>query len=360
MNASHTCGLGIPARQEKATGRPARFEIRLAQAAGRARRFVLSIVVATFIAALSSSTGSAADGSSIARQPLTQQTRSGPVELSVTLDRAAAQIAEPLTLTLTASAPAGVSITLPRDQTKLGSLNVLQISDQPDVPTDNGRQWTRQYRLESLTAGKQMIPAISVAFVDGRQANSSSQVVSSRPLELTVTSVLEGTPDPLKFRDIKDVVDLPADIQSSPAWIAWSFAGASLLAVAGVALLVWPTRDRQLSPDQWAVTELERLEREGLIETGQTQLFYFQLTDIVRQYIEQRFDIAAPKLTTAEFLDQVTRHDALGQSQQGLLRAFLSAADLVKFACFEPTADDARQGIATARHLIEQSAEEKV
>ncbi len=83
---------------------------------------------------------------------------------------------------------------------------------------------------------------------------------------------------------------------------------------------------------------MTRLERDDLIAAGQTQVFYFRLTDIVRQYVERRFDIAAPKLTTAEFLDQATRHESLDQPQQSLLRVFLSLADLVKFARFEPGA----------------------
>jgi hypothetical protein len=72
-------------------------------------------------------------------QPQTQHTRRGPVELTVTLDRATAQIAEPLTLTLTVQAPIAVTISLPRQQSARGRFNVLNVTDTPDIPTDHGR-----------------------------------------------------------------------------------------------------------------------------------------------------------------------------------------------------------------------------
>ena len=350
MNVSHMNRMGIPARRINRKG--------IAP-----RRTTLSILpmVATLMFAASGSVGRAAVSTATAHEPLIRNVRSGPVELIVSLDRATAQIAEQVKLTLTARAPTGVPITFPQNQSYLGSFNVLQVSDTPDIPITDGRQWTRQYQLESLVAGKQTIPPVSVAYLDGRQAKPLSDIVQSPPLELTITSVLEGTPDPLKFRDIKDVVELPVETHSSSAWIAWSLAGAAGLTLAGVALLVIPTRKRKMSAAQCALSDLERLEHDDLIATGQTQVFYFRLTDIVRQYIGRQCGIAAPKLTTAEFLAQATRHQSLDQPQQALLRVFLSLADLVKFARFEPGADDAQQAIAKARQFIEQTtAKEKV
>ena len=252
-----------------------------------------------------------------------------------------------------------MTITFPPNPTTLDSFNVLRVNDAPDVPTGSGREWTRQYRLESLVAGQHTIPPVSVAYVDRRQAKSVSEVVSSPALELTITSMLEGRPDPLKFRDIKDVVDLPAESQTLPAWIAWSFASAFVLTLVGVALVVWPIRASRVSPSEWAIAELARLERDDLIATDHTEFFYVRLTDIVRHYIERKFDIAAPKLTTAEFLGKATRHHSLDERQQLLLRDLLSRADLVKFARFEPTADKAQQAIASARQFVQPATVEE-
>ncbi len=87
--------------------------------------------------------------------------RSGPVELIVTLDHATAQIAEPLTLTLTVQAPNGVTVTFPQDQASLGSFNVLEVSDTPDVPTD---RWSA------------MDPPIPTRKPGNRQANDSASL----------------------------------------------------------------------------------------------------------------------------------------------------------------------------------------
>lgn len=280
----------------------------------------------------------------------------GPITVTATLEKSDVQIAEPVTLTLKVDAPEDVLVTLPQQQDKLGTWNVLSMHDTADLPTNDGRQWIRRYQVESLVPGPQTIPPISIAYSDQRSSTPTSDVIESPALELTVRSVLEGTPDPLAFRDIKDVVDLPHKETTSDAWLYWSASGAAALTFAAVALLVWPSRDRSLSAKQTALAQLNDLERAELLENGQTELFYVRLTNIVRHYIENQFDIAAPKLTTDEFLAEAVDSTWLDVSQQQTLREFLSTADLVKFARLEPHREDATDAIERARQFVQQSA----
>ena len=55
----------------------------------------------------------------------------------------------------------------------------------------------------------------------------------------------------------------------------------------------------------WRSTALNRLRAQGLIEQGQFEDYYVQLSSIVRHYLEDRFHLRAPEMTTEEFL-----HDA--------------------------------------------------
>ncbi len=47
---------------------------------------------------------------------------------------------------------------------------------------------------------------------------------------------------------------------------------------------------------------LGALAAEGLIERGQIQSFHYRISDIVRGYVERRFTVAAPEMTTEECL----------------------------------------------------------
>jgi hypothetical protein len=316
-----------------------------------ATRLILALAVAAAIGSLMSTARAAASETA----PIVRTARRGPVELTVTLDRATAQIAEPVKLSIAARAPEGVTITFPQHQTALGSFDVVKCSDTPDIPVDGGRLWTRDYQLECLSAGTQVIPPIAVAYRDSRQSTQPAATMESPSFEVTIASVLEGTPDPLQFRDIKDVVELRDEVDASSAWIAWSLAGAAVLTLAGVALLVVPSRQRRQTPARWALAELARLQSADLLASGQTHAFYCRLTDIVRSYVERQLGIAAPTLTTAEFLDEATQHESLDESRRALLREFLQLADLVKFARLEPGADGAHEAIGTARRFIEHA-----
>ena len=54
-----------------------------------------------------------------------------------------------------------------------------------------------------------------------------------------------------------------------------------------------------------------------------------ELSDVVRTYLENRFDMRAPELTTEEFLESVSDSPDLTRDHQTLLRQFLRQADLV-------------------------------
>ena len=61
---------------------------------------------------------------------------------------------------------------------------------------------------------------------------------------------------------------------------------------------------------------------------------------IIRRYLEDRFELRAPELTTEEFLTVAGTPVLLSHEHQKLLRDFLRQADLVKFAGVQATKQD--------------------
>jgi len=80
--------------------------------------------------------------------------------------------------------------------------------------------------------------------------------------------------------------------------------------------------------------------------------FYTSLSDIVRHYLEGQFNIAATGQTTREFLIASKQSSHLEQSDRQSLTTFLVAADLVKFARFEPSVDTCNDAITEAKQFI--------
>ncbi len=87
----------------------------------------------------------------------------------------------------------------------------------------------------------------------------------------------------------------------------------------------------------------------------QIDAFFVELSAIVRWYLENRFDLRAPELTTEEFLTAMSSSPDLADTHQPLLRDFLRRADLVKFANFVPDDSDIDDSVDSARRFLDDT-----
>lgn len=112
------------------------------------------------------------------------------------------------------------------------------------------------------------------------------------------------------------------------------------------------------SPWEKAYERLEALAKSGLLEQGEFAAYYLRLSDIVRQYMEDRFRIRAPEMTTEESLAHLKESPELSAQQGGVLTEFLSSCDMVKFAKYLPRVEEARKNTQLARRLVDETKEE--
>ena len=85
-----------------------------------------------------------------------------------------------------------------------------------------------------------------------------------------------------------------------------------------------------------AFRELERLKNEQLWQKGETKKYYTMLTEILRQYLENRFRVFSLELTTSETLEALIKTGFKKNGSYNDLKTVLTGADLVKFAKYNP------------------------
>jgi hypothetical protein len=107
-----------------------------------------------------------------------------------------------------------------------------------------------------------------------------------------------------------------------------------------------------------AYEQLERLREKNLIKGGKIKEFYSEISDIIRHYLENRFLLKAPEMTTEEFLLKVRESFPLSLSHKSLLRDFLSRCDLVKFAKYLPQEKDSDEAFEAAKNFVDQTKQE--
>jgi hypothetical protein len=88
-----------------------------------------------------------------------------------------------------------------------------------------------------------------------------------------------------------------------------------------------------------ALEKLDKLKEEKLWQEGKLKQYHSALTDIIREYIENRFKIQALEQTTDEILFGF-RNVALDDESKMKLKQLLVLSDLVKFAKEQPMATE--------------------
>ena len=145
---------------------------------------------------------------------------------------------------------------------------------------------------------------------------------------------------------------------SGVSCVAAAFVAAAALVLAGVA--AWFVRRRlarrseELAPPPPPpphVVAWERLQRAlGLIH--EAEQFCMEVSQIIRVYLEERFNLHAPDRTTEEFLLDLQSSQRLSGEHKQLLADFFGACDMLNFAKAEPTEQELRQLHEDASRLV--------
>ena len=306
------------------------------------------------------SVGAASDDVSAAEQ----RTERGPVNALVRLAPDTVRTGDPVTLTIKVTAEAGVELLMPVFGSSLERFTILEFVPREAVDDAGRTVSTQHYRLQAPASGEHTIPPITIEFVDRRAGQREApededayELLTERIMFNVESVVPEGAGSDLK----PPLGPLAAlDLGGTSSW-PWAAVGIALV-IAGVLILVGRRlygRDVPKSAYAIALARLETLEVRERPDAEAMDAFFVELSDLVRRYLEDRFALHAPELTTEEFLDVAAGSPDLTRNHRSVLRTFLESADQVKFARFVPTAADVDIALSAVRGFLEQTADDE-
>ncbi|MBR3488161.1 MAG: hypothetical protein IKH33_02480 [Bacteroidales bacterium] len=91
-----------------------------------------------------------------------------------------------------------------------------------------------------------------------------------------------------------------------------------------------------LPADVRALDALETLRQQQLWQQGRVKEYHTQLTDIVRNYLEETYSIPSTEMTSDQTLDAFHSCSAYTEEASSQLQQMLQTADMVKFAKSQP------------------------
>ncbi len=106
-----------------------------------------------------------------------------------------------------------------------------------------------------------------------------------------------------------------------------------------------------------ALDKLEEIRREKIWSKGRIKEFHVQITDVIREYIENRFGIYAMEMTSSEILSAFDSFDYLSNTDKLKLSQMLTLADSVKFAKYQALQNENDLSIKNAFDFVEATKE---
>jgi hypothetical protein len=107
-----------------------------------------------------------------------------------------------------------------------------------------------------------------------------------------------------------------------------------------------------------ALEKLDKLKEEKLWQDGKLKLYHSSLSEILREYIENRFKIPAMEQTTDEILHGF-RNVAVDDDSKMRLKQILFLSDMVKFAKEQPLPNENEMSISNAYEFVNGTKKEE-
>ena len=287
-------------------------------------------------------------------------TVSDPVAVNVSVDKPQVRVGDLVKYTISVNSQTNIAVAMPDFAENLAPMGSLLIHDWDNLPEEKlpgGRVVRKQtYELETYLTGVYEIPPAKVNFIIGDHTNT---LYSSALCVEVVSIAKEG--EMTDIRDVKGVVELLLKAKDQTTILIVLCA---LAAIALVLLLCLMFRKKKMTAPPpvpahiKALAALHKLTESDLWEKGLYKEYFSRLSDILRVYIEDRFQLRAPEQTTEEFLAILRQDPEFTYEQREMLRSFLNECDMIKFAKGETSLELAQSAIEDIEKFIEQTKEQ--
>lgn len=287
---------------------------------------------------------------------LTAAMASAQVKVEARLDVPKILIGEPLHWNVVVTAPkhSKVSYALFADSTHVPNNVELmeQHIDTTDVKGEN--VITFSHTLTAWEARNYELPAQTVS-VDGKTYTTNRLAFDVKAVDVDTTATALARP-------ADDVQKLPFDLNEwlPYFWLSVTVVGLLVLAffiylrLKSKRLLVRPRKNQHpLLPHEKALQAINKVKAENNEGVDDQKAYYTALTDILRQYLADRFGINAMEMTSSEIVDRL--RSERDQAKLLELEHVFRTADLVKFAKYSTPDDERTYSLTNVVAYIEET-----
>ena len=207
------------------------------------------------------------------------------------------------------------------------------------MPRKVNKQTAQEFwlKLRVDKTGLLTIPAIPLGFDAPDQNNKIVKgKIMTAEVNVDVQSLLQLEGKTSDIKDIKPIFYIKAP------WVHYIWKALGVLCLLALAYFIWKNwqkkADEKLEPlilltaEQKALKELQELKSRELMKLGLVREHFFELSEIFRRYMENRYRFPAQEWTTEEIISHFKGLSDLNEKQKLQARTILTESDKVKFA----------------------------
>jgi hypothetical protein len=281
------------------------------------------------------------------------------VKVTSAFDSTRILIGDQIHFTVTIDQPSDINLKLQGfKDTLVKNIEVLKGPVIDSTALGNGRiRVTEKYLITSFDSGYYHVnPVYAEAktpdglkrfYSDYAKLEVTKYRISPADSSASIYDIIDPYKAPLTFRDI-----IP--------WVLLALIAAAL--VWGIIRFIKSRRNVKtekevvVNPDPAhviAFRELEKLKTEELWQKGQIKGYYTRLTEILRQYLENRYNVYSLEMTTSETLNALLKTGFRKDDSFNTLKTVLTTADLVKFAKYVPDNEEHEASFQKAWNFVD-------
>ena len=280
----------------------------------------------------------------------------GQISVTATLDSSRVLIGDQVVLHFVASHAPGIQVRFPNlSDVDLGGLEVINSGTVDTIKSSPEIIAQQDITLAAFDSGYYAIPGLPFSYSNN---GNNWQAILSNPLALEVSTIEVDT---TKIAPLKPIMKEPLKFVDILPYI---YGVGGLLVAAFIGLILYrkliikpPEIIEEEAPIPAHVTAFEKLDElkhAKLWQQGKIKEYQSELSRIVREYIENRFNKPALESTTDEILYSL-RDENFSGDLKSKLRESLTLADLVKFAKAKPPADINQEVMEKAYEFVDET-----
>ncbi len=237
---------------------------------------------------------------------------------------------------------------------QLDSLGKVEVIESLPVDTLKNRL-EKKYLLTSFDSGQYVIPK-QLVLINNKQFYTDSLLINVATVKVDTLKQ--------KMFPIKSIKKEPKTFDDYKYLLWWLIPILILLAV--VLYFIFRKKEKKeipkvyVAPIKEALQRLKELDEKQLLQQNKIKIYYSELTDIVRTYIEKDINIPALESTTNELIEIINdfnESSKLGISKDTIqqLKEVLQSADLVKFAKSKPIIEEIKRDRTAVEDVLKNT-----